>query len=227
MRYVTRIAEPADQRMGIVAFVLYLHDPKPSGLMAREYAMSLDYITIAEVVSVDDAKHRVQLKPLTLPQRIMGEKDEPNKIQYYYGHYAGLGACFVYAFTDPTKSYVVQSGGARRGDTTTSFSTGPYRSFKALPIQSEPGKIKFLGVHRVSVVIKREGILSDDKGVRIEPDNGTLLRLSDAEMNKQVFGFEARTDTGAEISFLREFIKLQRKGYWHDQAEARLKQLAP
>lgn len=118
------------------------------------------------------------------------------------------------------------------------LSLEPQKSFSTLKIKGKPGEIVFLGVY--TVAMKREkkettlgsffSLSSDSPNIisefdRIQPDSPIWKKefnLFASYIFDNEHGFSERS---AEIAFLKKVIEAQKKGYWKELAEKRLREI--
>jgi hypothetical protein len=72
-----------------------------------------------------------------------------------------------------------------------------YESFKKIPIQITSANIQFLGIQQIDFMKASENEIGCYENNKVEPKN-------------------------AELKFLRDFIDVQKEGYWRIKAEERL-----
>ncbi|XDD45862.1 hypothetical protein AB3N60_14240 [Leptospira sp. WS39.C2] len=111
----------------------------------------------------------------------------------------------------------------------------PQKSISTLKIKGKPGEIVFLGFYKISVIRENFDIKDFLSNKSKDLDYKFERIPSDSPFWKKDFrdysiwskfdrehGFNERS---AEIKFLKEIMETQKKGYWFDKAEKRLKEI--
>lgn len=247
-----RLADPAtpeeSAKQGIVAFGIYFCAIDDGYLKFPEVdfyirCMEIRDITLVEIISIDHKNKKVETIPSTLKDEFILDRD--NRPNYLLSR--EYNAIHTILLKNIEKRYAIESFhtyvSPRPGKKISPRLTCPlnvYESFKALPIQADAGEIKFLGIfNNGSGLIKPNPnsplcrfnsnfnhdfrILESDgwrtslsKGDRIMPEHHSRYF-------ERVYylGRETKPEN-AELKFLRDFINVQKEGYWKIKAEERL-----
>lgn len=244
-----KLYNPANQidarKQSVIGFGLFRRVPS---LLFSDSAMSfgISNIELSEVVSVDDKNKKVATT-LFIPEKPIEVKEGDKKV--YYGQTPNLENYFTLLIRDVNKKYCISKitwtesrtyscGPGCQRTQTIIFNRypNPYQSFKALPIQSEPGKIVFKGITEMQDADTTEEdpetapykfydlILFKKKWKKT-----VLNPTSDFELkNLKKYYFLNKEDTdpsSAKKRFFTSIIERQGSGYWKEEATKELAKL--
>lgn len=235
-------ANPNEQKkFSIFAFALFKKAPSLFGEFAMPF--NITNIELSEVLTVDEKNKKVGVTPF-YPEKTIEVQEGDNKA--IYGQVSNLEKYYAMLLKDEKKKYCITKVTWTRQDTvscgpnctrtiTTTYNRypNPYQSFKAFPIQAEPGKISFKGI----VEMKEAEIQEDDpenppfkffefvfltkkwKKTLINP----VIDFSWNDLKKEYFLNKEDTDpSSAKKRFLTKFIERQATGFWKEESEKEL-----
>jgi hypothetical protein len=255
IRSFTPNTEQDKSNYGMVGFGLFLYSPKERNVMnvinsssGTFYAnLTVPYITVEEVVSVDHSKKKLVTKPLDLSESRTKTDDLSN--EFLEMKFTETRNFFTLVAVEPGKKYVITElaytfrKSSSKGLLTTAvrrFPIDPYKSFESMPIEPVPGGIRFLGTYMASVQKTEE---SDPFGV--EDPNPSLKDLMDKDLvtlklqNAEQFIKIQRSDSlrdkyygnlrpspvTMEMHFLNEVLPYYDNTYWKELVKSRLEEL--
>ena len=241
-----RLADPTtpeeSAKQGVVAFGIYFCTIDDGSITFPELrflrpCIAIRDITLVEIVSIDHKNKKVIALPSTLKDDFIDIKNRRAR------YFTDANEIHTILLQDVNKKYAIESFrilvSAIPGSNRKYILRCPlnvYESFKALPIQGSAEEIKFQGIFNNGDGLIRSNpkspICSIDDGFRILESDGwrTSIVRGDSFVSKhdlwyfeEIFYLGKKADhKNAELKFLRDFIDVQKEGYWRIKAEERL-----
>lgn len=195
---------------------------EPGSGLAAEVNITPSFV---EVISIDDRNKKAETVALKFNEPVPTQTSKnnfllTNFISPKYFHAIHLNSEKKYAI-DSLK-WIIYCGKYCTETVTCNFDA--YKSFKSNPIQATAGDIKFLGLHRINtekpIENERYSFVCNIKNAQSTEEIAIKYNLKNVietfYLGQQV---EAKY---AELKFLRDFIDVQKEGYWKIKAEERL-----
>jgi hypothetical protein len=243
---ITRLADPVTSedsaKQGIVAFGIYFCTIDDgylnfSELRFQRPCIAIRDITIVEIVSIDHKNKKIVTLPSTLKDDFVDIKNRRAR------YFTDANEIHTILLQDVNKKYAIESfrilvsvipGSNKKYILRCPLNV--YESFKALPIQANAKEIKFQGIFNNGDGLIRPNpespICSIDDGFRILESDGwrTSIVKGDSFVSKhdlsyfeEIYYLGKKVEPkNAELKFLRDFIDVQKEGYWKLKAEERL-----
>ncbi|MCC5814507.1 MAG: hypothetical protein JJT78_07110 [Leptospira sp.] len=240
---------------GMVGFGLFIYSPKERNVMnvinsssGTFYTnLTVPYIKLEEIVSIDNQNKKLTTKPLDLSESRTKEDELSN--EFLEMKFTETSNFFTLVALEPGKKYVITElaytfrKSSSKGLLTTiirRFPMDPYKSFQSMPIEPIPGGIRFLGTYMASVQKTDE---NDPYGV--EDPNPSLKDLLDKDLvtlklqkadqfikiqrsdslRDKYYGNLRPTPVTMEMHFLNEILPFYDNTYWQELAKSRLEEL--
>ena len=243
-----RLANPATPeegaKQGVVAFGIYFCATDDGYLkfpeMDSQFSGEIRDITLVQVISIDHKNKILDTIPVKLKDEFIANRDLHSNLVSNDGN-----AIHTILVQDTKKKYAIESFRSyvpietgyqnKRRYQLLTCPLNVYESFKALPIQANAGEVKFLGIFNNGdglVKPNPNSPLCNITNYRSLESDGwrTSITRGDKSTSKhKLDGLETLFFLGseidpknAELKFLRDFIDVQKEGYWRIKAEERL-----
>jgi len=220
------------KNQGIAVFGLFVYDPEEKSIESSQKGAiyipdQLEYFVVSKVNNKDKTVSMgefVNRNPLVIKKGLK---------RFKYTNSVNLAPWFLVRTYNPEIKYALRrltyrESCGRNCGRENDFQIPPYFSQKNLPISSPARKIHFMGLFMLNKIILKDGgffRINEESGYFIEDGIPVLAKQNNRSMNKHFFGEEEQTLKGAEIHFLKKFIKNQEEGHWAEAAKTRLKAL--
>lgn len=240
-----RLADPTtpeeSAKQGVVAFGIYFYgdgdDTYPLVTGIHGYAPIVD-VSLVEVTIVDHKNGQIETLPFLGKKFLKSTNGDNNEI--FLSNYLRVNVNPIHAFILPDlrKNYSINGVSfwvlSYLGRRSKLFCPLNVRdSYKTLPLKPMAGKITFLGFFKLNgtLATNDDGSCSaETHGGFISGSSKPVLKKSEeleiinrVDAHAEFFYLEKKVEPKyAELKFLRDFIDVQKEGYWKIKAEERL-----